>query len=444
MDRVFILNNVGNLPEEQLGESIIQGIVTMVELQETGDLSYKKRQAIDNYIRGVRQKEAENDKAAWEQARKLDTKESYRQYLTDYPSGQFFEDSNERISELEKFDADRDIIICQLKENPSSVSSDDIRMYLKQIPTFRRDLVEIGIPDKVIDKLIENPPLKSFDLGKAPDYIPDGFTEVYFWGVPGSGKTTALASILNTAEEYGLKLASSPGLDYMTQLKNIFDDKVPILPKRTDTDVIQYLPFTLKKSNEKNSRSVSLIELSGEVFECFYFHNAQKDMPSLQHKNTFETLLKFLDSNNPKLHFFFIDYEVSKRKDKYNRTQSDYLNAAASFLESEKGDILKKTEAIYIVVTKSDLISFKDSDKSVVINKYLQDNFTSLISSLQTKCKNKPTINNGNLLGVTFSLGKVYFDNICSFDNTSAKNIIDILFRRIQPSNKSLLNVFNN
>lgn len=445
MDRVFILNNVGNLLVEQLGESIIQGIVTMVELQETGDLSYTKRQAIDNYIRGVRQNEAENDKAAWEKASQQNTKESYRQYLTEYPNGQYVEEATELIKELEKIDADKNRILGLLRDNPSSVPSDDIRKYLQQKPTFRNDLVGIGIPDEVINILIENPSAPAYNVGKTPESIPNGYTEVYFWGVKGSGKTTALASVLKTADKFGyLELAPSPGYNYMIELKNMFNNDIPILPEGNAVDDTQYLPFTLKKGKEKFYRSVSLVELSGEVFECFLFKNSDREMPSPQHKKTFETLLQFLDSDNPKMHFFFVDYSRENRKDKKGNTQSDYLNAAATFFNKSGSRIFRKSDAIYVVVTKSDLIPGNTGDKGKLIKKYLEENFSSLVTSLWSKCNNNPKINNGNLLGIPFSLGKVYFDNICDFDNRSANNLIDILYRRIQPSENSLLTVFNN
>lgn len=445
MDRVFILNNVSNLPVEQLGDSIIQGIVTMMDLQQTGDLPHTKRIAIDSYINGVRQNEAENDKAAWNQATTINTLEAYRQYLDDFPNGQFLDDANKRIKDITDFIAEKEKILGRLKDNPSSVPSDDIRKYLQENPTFRKDLEGVGIPDGVIRKLIDNPSSPSYNVGKTPDSIPDGYTEVYFWGVKGSGKTTALASVLKTADDFGyLELAPSPGYNYMKDLKNMFDNDIPILPEGNAVDDTQYLPFTLKKGKEKYYRSVSLVELSGEVFECFLFKNSDMEMPSPQHKKTFETLLKFLDSDNPKMHFFFVDYGRENRKDKKGNTQSDYLNAAATFFNKSGSGIFRKSDAIYIVVTKSDLIPGNTKDKGKLIKKYLEKKFPSLVSSLRSKCNSIPKINNGKLLGIPFSLGKVYFDNICDFDNSSASNLIDILYRRIQPSANSLLTVFNN
>jgi hypothetical protein len=42
-----------------------------------------------------------------------------------------------------------------------------------------------------------------------------------------------------------------------------------------------------------------------------------------------------------------------------------------------------------------------------------------------------------------FSLGKVYFTELCEFDDTTSKNIIDILMRRIPQSKTSILEIFN-
>ncbi len=42
-----------------------------------------------------------------------------------------------------------------------------------------------------------------------------------------------------------------------------------------------------------------------------------------------------------------------------------------------------------------------------------------------------------------FSLGRVYFSEICEFNETTALNIIDILMNKIPSSKKNILDVFN-
>ena len=150
-----------------------------------------------------------------------------------------------------------------------------------------------GIPVDIIERIgsIYSP---SLQLGDTHASIPDGYTEVYFWGIPGSGKTCALGAILNTAEQTGLlNIAKSAGSGYMIDLKNIFLDDNPILPPPSPVETTQYLPFTLRKDKDA-PRSVSLIELSGEIFQCFLCEFTNQPFPSQSHKDSFETLTKFL------------------------------------------------------------------------------------------------------------------------------------------------------
>ena len=78
------------------------------------------------------------------------------------------------------------------------------------------------------------------------------------------------------------------------------------------------------------------------------------------------------------------------------------------------------------------------------LKEYLRDaNFTSFVNSLKARCQ-EHSINSGKILATNFSLGHVYFKQICSFDSETSENIIDILIRRIKPDSKSILDVFNN
>jgi hypothetical protein len=61
---------------------------------------------------------------------------------------------------------------------------------------------------------------------------------------------------------------------------------------------------------------------------------------------------------------------------------------------------------------------------------------------LRNKCV-QHSINGERIIGIPFSLGSVYFEQICEFNPETAENIIDVLMRRIKPSEKSILDVFN-
>lgn len=477
MDKNDIFSNIDDFSAEQLFEFIIQGIVTLDELRHTGDLDATKRNAITTLQRN-REKEDDN---AWNNAQAQNTVLSYSEYLDKYPNGKYILDAKNKTSQLEdentwnnaqiqntissyseylnmypngkytleaknkrsQLEEDSNKLI-KILENPAAFPADTIRDYLSDGLLTPDVLIQKGIPKEVINRLIKNDSAPNFTLGETPKSIPDGFTEVYFWGIRGSGKTTALSAVLSTANKKGLlEVAQGPGYNYMLQLQNLFAENISILPAGTPSDKTQYLPFTLKKSDEKNSRSVSLIELSGEIFQCFLYKNADRPLTK-QHEETFNTLINYLKGNNRKMHFFFVDYDKGNNADQDYYTQSNYLNSAATFFNNPDYNIFgKTTDAIYVVVTKSDLMPKDVKSKKDQVSEYLNDsNYIGLVNSLRDKCR-KHSINGGRIIGTPFSLGTVYFEEICDFNPETAENIIDILMRRIDATGKSILDVFN-
>ncbi|MBA6151522.1 hypothetical protein [Gelidibacter maritimus] len=439
MNSEDILNRVEDFTAEQLFEFINQEIVSLDELRTTGNLDASKRKAITT----LQNEYKHVDDGAWKNYRH--TEEGCRTYLTEFPTGIHASEAKQKLEnyaeESRKRETEKIEILEKLRTNKNSFSADDIQGYLGNGTLSRNDLLHVGIPEGVIDRL-NNIVLPQLRMGKTPDSIPDGYTEVYFWGIPGSGKTCALSAVLSTANTKGyLEFAQGPGFKYMTGLKNIFANSTAILPPPSPVDSTQYLPFVLRKGNE-DPRSVSLIELSGEIFQCFFHKNAGDNLPTPEHEATLDSLLRFLDGDNRKIHFFFVDYEKKNNLDVDGYTQADYLQAAAIYFK-DNNIFSKSTDAIYIVVTKSDLMPSIDKNKVNDINVYLQNaNFTSFINSLKVRCKEN-SINSGKILGTHFSLGEVYFDQICSFDSETSENIIDILIRRIAPNKKSILDVFN-
>ena len=439
MNKEDILNRVEDFTAEQLFEFINKGTVSLDELRTTGNLDASKRRGITT----LQNEHKAKDNDAWKGYAL--TEQGCRTYLIEYPTGIH---ALEAVKQLEYFINERkkkverkEELLNRLRNNLNSFSADEMRNYLDSGELSRNDLTNVGIPEKVIDRLY-NIVLPQLEMGKTPHSIPDGYTEVYFWGIPGSGKTCVLSAVLSTAERKGyLEIAQGPGYDYMTRLKNIFANPISILPPASATDSTQYLPFVLKKDKD-DPRSVSLIELSGEIFQCFYYKNANMELPTTQHEETLNSLLRFLEGDNRKLHFFFIDYEKENNLDVDGYKQADYLQAATTYFQ-DNNIFSKSTDAIYIVVTKSDLMPSKDENGSKEIEDYLRDtNFTAFINSLKARCKDN-SINGGKILGTQFSLGQVYFDQICSFDSKTSENIIDILIRRIAPNKKSILDVFN-
>lgn len=451
MERNIILENIANLTAEQLFDEIKEGNITLDELINTGYLDITKRKKIIL----LQQKLDSIDNNDWELA-KYGNESALFDYITKHPAGKHINEAKQKIYFLKQqrasAEAQKQTILNKIKQNPNFYPPAKI-IELLQNGICESDLLDCNIPQSAIENLY-NIVTPNLDLGPTPTTIPPGFTEVYFWGTTGSGKTCALGAVLQMAQRKGyLNIAPGPGHRYAVQLKNIFShDEIAndYLPAPTPVENTQYLPFTLKRPDEKGTRSVSLIELSGEIFKCFFDKIAGRPLQSQSHVDTFQSLNSFLKNNNRKIHFFFVDYNRENKPDGNGLTQSDYLSGTSTYFKNNK-IFGKSTDAIFVVLTKCDLL--RDESGNCVsyekrveyAKKYLNEennNYKSFINTLKDICK-KESINAGVLTVQPFSLGKVYFQQICDFDGRSASEIVEILMDRIPATRKSILDVFN-
>jgi hypothetical protein len=449
MEKSEILERVDIMTAEELFDEIKEGNVTLIELGETNKLKL----TIRNQIRALQQQLDVKDDEVWEVAQDGNER-VLEDYIIKHPAGKHVSEAKQKIDLLRQktvnITAQKQKILNNLKQNPNTYPPFQVIEFLQNVIS-ESDLLNCNIPESAIESL-HNIVRPNLILGTRPTSIPPGFTEVYFWGATGSGKTCALGAVLQMAQQKGyLNIAPGPGFRYATQLQNVFsNDGIAnnFLPRPTAIEDTQYLPFTLKRPNERNSRSVSLIELSGEIFKCFSEINAGEPLRSQGHIDTFTTLNSFLKDNNRKIHFFFVDYNLNNKPDTEGFTQSDYLSAAATYFNNNK-IFEKTTDAIYIVLTKSDML--KDEHGNDIPNdrrteyakRYLNENrYISFINSLKAICK-KESINSGVLTVEPFSLGKVYFQHICNFEGDSAASIVEILMDRIPASQTSIFDVFN-
>ena len=320
---------------------------------------------------------------------------------------------------------DRITILGKLQNNYNAYTQKDINDYIKSGDITEQDLKDIGIPDDILFRLF-NYQVPKLDYGNVPEFVANGYTEVYFWGDTGSGKTCALAGILGFIDNEGsFTPEEGDGYLYMTQLKNVFRGKIGVLPGATNVEVTQYLPFKL--SDKKNKQHpIALIELSGEIFKCFFETMAGRQLGKTE-TQTFETLKNYLNGPNKKIHFFIVDISADPIKlDTNGICLADYLNAAQLYFTAN--DIFKNaTEAIYIVATKSDTLNCPVEERGELARSFLLENYKAFINMLKTACKKYEINDDNDLHVIPFSLGIVFFNKICEFNPHSSEEIATIL-----------------
>lgn len=426
LTRELYIEKISNLTVEQITQGIRAGAVTFKELQDTHEFDNEKQKRVRAKLDGHVQ-EDNAFKAATTKSQLLTFQRLYPE--SEHPV-------REKIDKIERDEKEAlSAALSEIRRNINDYTPDEI------IKKIGRDSLRVLCDDLNIDYDVvinfREPSLKFNLIPQNVSEVPTGYTDVFFWGVPSSGKTCALSSILSTIKDkYTMEsptIATKFGATYRDSLVNIFRNGTGYLPDSTQKDRTQYMPFLLKKRDEKKYRQISFFELSGEVFKYFYevvngvsiLDDADRSFV----ETAFHTLEMLIRSKNQKIHFFFIDYNQETRGsiDKHGLNQGNYLEAAATYFR-DTNDIFKKgTDAVYVVVTKSDLI--KGHNRSELAKQFLTENFGGFMNAIQHRCKKDSVEFNVKM----FSIGDVYFKRICKIDHSYSVNIVEDLLSKVRP-----------
>lgn len=352
--------------------------------------------------------------------------------------------------EIEKY-ISQDIIcktelLNEICKNPNLLWANTINQLIQNRILSVGDLINAHIDKRFIEALGTNLSARTISPSGELTQIKRLSTEVYFWGIPASGKSCAIGAILSMASKRGSPLVNAfaeqpcQGIDYMMQLCEMFlkDDKVKPVPSGTPVRFTYEMSFTITDNNHR-VHPITFIDMAGELIRCMYKKNAQQRLSDEEEKalTTVTNLLKDKRSTNQKLHFFVLEYGGQDRV--YgNLTQLSLLRGAIMYLSAiptTDGNVFnvfkEKTDGIYLLVTKSDkakapLNQLKDYLLNYINSPLGYGGIGDLLSEI---CR-KYHINGGELEVVPFSLGKVCFKNFCIFEGLHTADVIDILVTR--------------
>ena len=307
----------------------------------------------------------------------------------------------------------------------------------------RTDLSKCGIADDFINKMLGKAPSITFDPARPLFSIAEPCTEVYFWGIPSSGKTCALGAILSTAKS-GLNSRSMipdnncQGFGYMNRLSSVFSSgKVCRLPGGTPVASTYEMRFELE-DQENAIHDLACIDLAGELFTCMFMKDAGEELREDQEQalGTLHNILLNNRSNNRKIHFFVVEYGAENRI--YNGLpQSEYLNSAAVHLNN-MGLFNDNTDAIYVLISKVDKAKYEGSlDQHLM--KYMTKNYLGFYNNLLRIAKEN-NINRGKISIVPFTIGDVCFKDYCRFDTSSASKMVELLMHYSYTRRKGFFN----
>ena len=269
----------------------------------------------------------------------------------------------------------------------------------------------------------------------------DGYTDVYFFGVPSTGKTCVLMG-LSRSDSIHINLASGGG-DYASALQQYTDMGVTV--PRTPGTFVTTLEATISGQMSNGvDHKINLVEMSGEEFAFGIANNPE-------HIFTFEDMgsgaTELLRNDNRKVFFLIIDptvnvvrinREVVDGRDEETGAPITHLEYCVVnqrtliqkmvniFENPGNADIMNKVDSIHIIMTKSDTLGdpVVREDRAYEI---FQEKFGHFIlEPLIEMCKehniNAHTQFRPKLY--TFSLGTFYVGGLYEYEQTDSNRLV--------------------
>ena len=414
------------------------------------------------------------DDLVWRSTDKSDI-DSLSNYVSFFPNGIYSNEANKLLRELRReryLGVDIDALAKQMKDiqtdnrinNPEKAIYDRIVAYLNTGKIKLDDLMQAlredhnFISSTVANLLWENGIVSDFsqaDIDPAfitymmsnkttTQFRPSAkldrvtkvpCTEIYFWGIPSSGKSCALGAILSAANSGKVALSmekdnNCQGYGYMTRLANLFksNGSVGALPEGTAVTSTYEMGFNLE-DQEKKVHPITCIDLAGELIRCMYKKDAGEPL-SDQQLEVLQTLTDIMIDNrtqNRKLHFFVIEYGAEDRQYE-GLPQQDYLQAAVQYIQ-RTGIFKKDTDGLYLLISKVDKAKAHGKELSEKLKDYIHENYQGFYNGLKKICRDNE-INGGEVEIIPFTLGEVCFQNYCKFKDQAAAKVVNKIIER--------------
>lgn len=298
------------------------------------------------------------------------------------------------------------------------------------------DFSKTGIDSDFIAHMMENIPPQKFMAPEPMTHVSmNPCTEIYFWGIPSSGKSCALGAILRAANsgKIARSMQRNPncqGYGYMNRLANLFEPNgsVGILPEGTAISSTYEMGFILEDEDGKE-HPITCIDLAGELVRCMYKKDAGEPLTDEQ-VAVLQTLTDVLidkRTDNRKMHFFVIEYGAEDRLYEGLR-QSVYLEAAVAYIQ-RTGIFKKDTDGIYLLISKVDKAHAVGIELQEKLREYISKYYQGFYNGLTKICKDNE-INGGKVEIQPFTLGSVCFQNYCKFQDDTAATVVRTIIKR--------------
>ena len=302
------------------------------------------------------------------------------------------------------------------------------------LETLRNHDINADLPD--IRQAIEN----------SRTECKDGYTDVFFFGVPSTGKTCVLMG-MSRSNSLHINLASGGG-DYAAALQQYTD--VGVTVPRTPGTFVTTLEATISSVSDQGGavHKINLVEMSGEEFAFDIANNPDRIFTFEQMGSGATQLLK---NDNRKVFFLIIDptanvVRINREivvQDGFDEdtgepiTHTDLQYCVVNqrtliqkmvdlFTDPGNAEIMKKVDSIHIIMTKSDTLGNPVEREEKALNIFQQKFSGDILKPLIDLCEeyniNSRTNFHPNLY--TFSLGTFYVGGLYEYEQTDSDRLV--------------------
>lgn len=300
----------------------------------------------------------------------------------------------------------KEAILEEIRNNKAFIT--DVQEALNRRVIDANDLSYLGYSYDFIERLQQYEP-QSAVFPKFSDLPPlrEDSSDIYFLGMPGSGKSTMLAALFAYCNEAGVMrniVDNQFGNKYRNQL--VLGMAQGYLPASTPTEFINFIPVDMKYQGQNNFQQLNFIDMAGEKFRRVADEGIQE----------FAAYKNYLNNANPKCLIFVVDFFENNRVESLKQDQN--LQQVLALLE--KFGILKKTEAVYLVVTKADL--FPSPNKQEYADHYIANKYRNFLNA----CLDAKKTYNFVLKSFPYSIGPAKLSYILEDCNPETNlNLVD-------------------
>lgn len=356
-------------------------------------------------------------------------------YISAHPSGLFYDEAVQRLESLKV-----GYLARIRKEMSNKKYGDYVNLINKRLFT-EQELVDARIvSDKSIERLrkvSENPSISNleyFDASKDEITCPSGHTDVFFFGIPSTGKTCILMGLLNSphlswnAVKFGGRTAGC-------QLQDLCNEG--IVPNQ---NAANYLTLINGEINEGNiNYNVNLIDMAGEDFAVKISMNPDA---KVGFADMGKGVPELLNNNNDKVFFITVDpvqedaafFSKDENGNRVRRTvsQRTTLHRFMSILSDPcNAEIMKKVKAIHIIATKADCIGDTEYDRNANAKEIVTARYAHSLNILRQLCHPKKfniNVGSGNKPELyTFSLGQFYYGGVFEYDSRDSNKLLSVI-----------------